>query len=638
MKTSSLGILAAALLGASTPLTHGAKVSVSFFYDSLEPYGDWVQTDAYGYVWHPKDVDDNWRPYTVGNWAYTDAGWTWVSEEPFGWATYHYGRWANLEHEGWVWVPETEWAPAWVSWRNNDKYVGWAPLPPEARFEVNVGFQGWVDSYYDIGPTAYSFVAVRDLGAPRLREVIVEPRQNITIVNETRNITQITYNRNVIINEGPRFEAVSRVTAQPIRRLHLEREVNIDASVAGTRTDRFAARVSGESLRVVAPEVAVDRNLAPRKVAQRLDSVQVNRGWRNAGEANQVEQLRQRIASEQKAPASLPARANLRGSAATSAAPGATSNAESNTEAARTGRNQPATADTPGNRPPNPTVPAPTPGRQATTPGAEQPNAERPNTERPNNERLPRNSRQPGEAGKPAPGRETPSDENGTPGATRQPREGRTPPPEKPEKPESRLPGNRESTPGTSRQPGQGEPSKPESRREGTKPESSEQPNANERERRPGQRPGAEKSNNDEKTPPILEGPGRRAGKTNDTDESKEPKNRRNPEEATPPRKSPDNTPDEPKTRRPGAGAGAEERSSNEAEKKPERAKPAAKEKEESSPADEGAKRKTPSPRTERSEHAEKSDSQQPPAEKRRDGAAAERKDVPKGAEKKDKD
>src|SRR5437773_2233500 len=81
----------------------------------------------------------DWRPYTDGHWVYTDVGWTWVSEEPFGWATYHYGRWTRLRNIGWVWVPGDEWAPAWVSWRKNNDYVGWAPLPPEAQFDRRSG-------------------------------------------------------------------------------------------------------------------------------------------------------------------------------------------------------------------------------------------------------------------------------------------------------------------------------------------------------------------------------------------------------------------------------------------------------------------------------------------------------------------
>src|SRR5262245_42577024 len=113
--------------------SHAADVSISVFYDQLEPYGDWVEVGDYGYCWHPRDIDPDWRPYTTGNWAYTDAGWTWVSDEPYGWAVYHYGRWSRVERVGWVWVPDTEWAPAWVSWRRSDRHIGRSPLPPGSR-------------------------------------------------------------------------------------------------------------------------------------------------------------------------------------------------------------------------------------------------------------------------------------------------------------------------------------------------------------------------------------------------------------------------------------------------------------------------------------------------------------------------
>src|ERR1700689_5327455 len=67
--------------------------SFQTFYDQLGDQGTWVQTDDYGYVFQPNVSDPNWAPYTDGHWAYTDVGWMWVSDEPWGWATYHYGRW-----------------------------------------------------------------------------------------------------------------------------------------------------------------------------------------------------------------------------------------------------------------------------------------------------------------------------------------------------------------------------------------------------------------------------------------------------------------------------------------------------------------------------------------------------------------
>src|SRR5437660_857519 len=95
--------LACAFL-AVTP-SRGAPISIGVLYDKLEPYGDWIEVSDYGYCWQPRGVDSDWRPYSDGTWAYTDAGWTWVSDEPYGWAVYHYGRWARVERVGWVWVP-----------------------------------------------------------------------------------------------------------------------------------------------------------------------------------------------------------------------------------------------------------------------------------------------------------------------------------------------------------------------------------------------------------------------------------------------------------------------------------------------------------------------------------------------------
>ena len=97
---------------------------------ALSSNGEWIDTPEYGTVWRPANVDENWRPYYAGRWAYTTSGWAWMSDEPFGWAVYHYGRWAFEPGAGWVWLPGSVWAPAWVSWRWGDGYAGWCPLGP----------------------------------------------------------------------------------------------------------------------------------------------------------------------------------------------------------------------------------------------------------------------------------------------------------------------------------------------------------------------------------------------------------------------------------------------------------------------------------------------------------------------------
>jgi hypothetical protein len=301
-------LLFAALLVAVTAAPRaGAAISVSVFYDSLEPYGEWIDSADYGYVWHPADVDADWRPYTAGHWVFTDVGWTWVSDEPFGWATYHYGRWVNLVNTGWSWVPDTEWGPAWVSWRRSPRHVGWAPLPPEARFREATTISSWVDGYYDIGPGYYNFVEVRQFGAPRLREVVLPARENVTIVNETRNITNITYVNNVVHNGGPEYDVITKESAQPIRRLKLERQTDFQGGGA-TRADALRPRVEGDVLRVMAPSIEAAPNAAPKRVARKIETAEVNRGWKDVGEKGQADQLRARLKAEAKPPAGLPAK------------------------------------------------------------------------------------------------------------------------------------------------------------------------------------------------------------------------------------------------------------------------------------------------------------------------------------------
>ncbi len=116
--------------------------NVSVFYNTLSPYGQWVSHPTYGQVFLPSGVAAGWQPYTNGQWAYTNFGWTWRSRSNFGWATSHYGRWGHSASLGWYWVPGTTWGPAWVSWRTGT-YMGWAPLGPTG-VTVTVGGNGWV--------------------------------------------------------------------------------------------------------------------------------------------------------------------------------------------------------------------------------------------------------------------------------------------------------------------------------------------------------------------------------------------------------------------------------------------------------------------------------------------------------------
>ncbi|MBL8956710.1 MAG: hypothetical protein JNK82_38405, partial [Myxococcaceae bacterium] len=148
--------------------------SVEEFYEPLAAYGDWTESPSYGWVFAPSQPD--YIPYSNGYWLNTDYGMTWVSNEPYGWAVNHYGRW--VYETRWVWVPDTTWGPAWVDWRETGGYVGWAPMPPRGgsycpashwRF-VNVQYVYNVDvrNYYH---RASPVPSPRDLPPPPQRWV-----------------------------------------------------------------------------------------------------------------------------------------------------------------------------------------------------------------------------------------------------------------------------------------------------------------------------------------------------------------------------------------------------------------------------------------------------------------------------------
>jgi hypothetical protein len=116
----------------------------------LDDYGAWEATANYGAVWFPASVPADWAPYSTGYW--TDVGaWgpTWVDAAPWGYAPFHYGRWAHIRGR-WGWCPggyvsRPVWAPALVGWVGGPGWrypgnpggpvYGWVPL-------------GWGEAYF----------------------------------------------------------------------------------------------------------------------------------------------------------------------------------------------------------------------------------------------------------------------------------------------------------------------------------------------------------------------------------------------------------------------------------------------------------------------------------------------------------
>ncbi len=188
-------------------------VDFNTFYDALSPYGTWEDDPNYGQVWVSNEAD--FTPYySNGNWAYTDAGWTWVSNYNWGWAPFHYGRWAFNGH--WMWVPGYEWAPAWVSWRTGGDYYGWAPLMPGISIGVGAGYGGYIPAErWNFCPRAY-------ITSGSFNRYCVDRRTNFTVIRNTTIINNVNSYHNARFVAGPDRHEVERFTnrridAMPIR-------------------------------------------------------------------------------------------------------------------------------------------------------------------------------------------------------------------------------------------------------------------------------------------------------------------------------------------------------------------------------------------------------------------------------------
>lgn len=120
---------------------------IRYYADDLDEHGEWIWVDEYrSWCWRPLRVSQDWRPYWHGRWGAYPGGMTWISDEPWGYVTYHHGRWGWGGGIGWYWIPAVAYAPAWVAWHSADIYFGWAPLGFHNR-PVSWGYGPWHGGY-----------------------------------------------------------------------------------------------------------------------------------------------------------------------------------------------------------------------------------------------------------------------------------------------------------------------------------------------------------------------------------------------------------------------------------------------------------------------------------------------------------
>lgn len=185
-------------------------------YEDLDDYGRWHYVADYGPVWTPIGIAPGWAPYRFGHWTWVAPwGWTWVEDEPWGFAPFHYGRWAFVE-SGWCWVPgpvyvRPVYAPALVAFVGGGGFhlsvgigegVAWFPLGPHEVY---------------VPPYRVSRVYVNNINITNTR-VNVTQVTNVYNTYTTNNVTRITYVNQRVPSAVTAVSHDTFVNARPVAR------------------------------------------------------------------------------------------------------------------------------------------------------------------------------------------------------------------------------------------------------------------------------------------------------------------------------------------------------------------------------------------------------------------------------------
>jgi hypothetical protein len=193
--------------------------------EDLDDHGDWDDTPDYGHVWYPRVTVTDWAPYHYGHWAYIEPwGYTWVDDQPWGFAPFHYGRWVSVRGR-WGWIPAPRrvvgvayvrpvYAPALVAFVGGGGFsvgvavggggnVGWFPLGPREVYVPS----------YRVSPR---YVERVNISNTTVNRTVVNNYYNTTIIN--KQVTNITYVNQRVPGAVMATSRTAFTSAQPVSR------------------------------------------------------------------------------------------------------------------------------------------------------------------------------------------------------------------------------------------------------------------------------------------------------------------------------------------------------------------------------------------------------------------------------------
>jgi hypothetical protein len=378
-------------------------------YEDLDDHGDWRATQQYGNVWYPRTRERDWAPYHNGHWAYIEPwGYSWVDDEPWGFAPFHYGRWVSVEGR-WGWVPAPPrvegvvyvrpvYAPALVAWVNVGGGGGIAVGGGGVAAGVAWFALGPREVYVPSYRVSERYVNNINVSNTNVSTTVVTNTYNTTIVNKNVNVTNVTYVNQNVQGAVAATTAQAFTNAQPVAQnaVHVDAHAVASApvrvvtpavvpnkqAVLGTPRTEAAAKPPAviEARAVVAKQAPPP---PPPAFEKRQEAIK-----NNGGQPLSVAQVRQ-IQPTAAVTAARPAPVKIAPQPAQPAIPAA--NAPASARPGATPNNAPANANRPANAQPNQPAaaqPQPQPGNRPNTqpnqPAAAQPQPQpgnRPNTQ-----------------------------------------------------------------------------------------------------------------------------------------------------------------------------------------------------------------------------------------------------------------
>jgi hypothetical protein len=376
-------------------------------YEDLDEYGGWRDVPEYGTVWFPRTTVAGWAPYRYGHWVYIQPwGYTWVDDEPWGFAPFHYGRWIAVGGD-WGWVPcrpravvgvayvRPVYAPALVAWIGGPRFavgvavggassVGWFPLGPR---EV------YVPSYR----VSRTYVNNVNISNTTVNTTVVNNYYNTNVVNNNTTVTNVRYVNQRVPGAVTATSTQVLTTSQPVARnsVRVDERQMANAQVAirtpAMAPERQAFVGGGRPASARPPERIVNRAVVartappppPASVERQQVAIRQNGGQPLAiSQARQIEPQQKTVAAPVRmAPPARPAQpqnneGNRRGQPQNNVRPGREGgNVPQNTPQNNRANTPPPNAERPANVQPN------------RPPVNNEPAAPPANNDRPNNQR-----------------------------------------------------------------------------------------------------------------------------------------------------------------------------------------------------------------------------------------------------------